>query len=426
MLVVLVFAVVMAGAYYWLVHRPLYEQLRGLDETEVRLLFRKLRNQLRLDFEGAQSELTSIAKRDVIRGFDPVQLDKALAQEEQTTTFYKKFTIMDMNGRVVSRPSIPSSNGLDRSDRGYFRGPLGNNGLYIDDVRPFGHGLSVSLSVPVVGLDGKTCGVLAGQVELTGKSPRLCKTTTGWPSRSKHEVILISRKGFKVGHSTGPLDATTLAEVDMHEHPLFPLAGRKSKGSVYSVGGVEYYGIACKLPPFDWVLRGKQSTEEREQSLRVAIDLLHECITSASRLTNRLAQPAIQQLGLAKALEALVASYDAQHDVEFVVETGPVDQSIDAETADIGIEAWQNCCTTSSSMPTSTGPSCGWTPRTGVSTSKSRTTALGSGPNRCPRVRVRLAVSVCSVSVSGSVRSVDRSASRAIPIGAASSPLSSL
>jgi hypothetical protein len=247
MLVVLVFAVVMAGAYYWLVHRPLHEQLRGLDETEVRLLFRKLRNQLRLDFEGAQSELTSIAKRDVIRGFDPVQLDKALAQEEQTTTFYKKFTIMDMNGRVVSRPSIPSSNGLDRSDRGYFRGPLGNNGLYIDDVRPFGHGLSVSLSVPVVGLDGKTCGVLAGQVELTGKSPRLCKTTTGWPSRSKHEVILISRKGFKVGHSTGPLDATTLAEVDMLEHPLFPLAGRNSKGSVYSVGGVEYYGIACKV-----------------------------------------------------------------------------------------------------------------------------------------------------------------------------------
>lgn len=271
MLVVLVFVVVMAGAYYRLVHRPLYEQLRGLDETEVRLLFRNLRNQLRLDFEGAQSELTSIAKRDVIRGFDPVQLDKALAQEEQTTTFYKKFTIMDMNGRVVSRPSIPSSNGLDRSDRGYFRGPLGNNGLYIDDVRPFGHGLSVSLSVPVVGLDGKTCGVLAGQVELTGKSPRLCKTTTGWPSRSKHEVILISRKIFKVGHSTGPLDATT-----------------------------------------------------------------------------------------------------------------------------------------------------------GVSTSKSRTTALGSGPNRCPRVRVRSAVSVCSVSVSGSVRSVDRSASRAIPIGAASSPLSSL
>ena len=132
MLVVLVFAVVMAGAYYWLVHRPLYEQLRGLDETEVRLLFRNQRNQLRLDFEGAQSELTSIAKRDVIRGFDPVQLDKALAQEEQTTTFYKRFTIMDMNSRVVSRPSIPSSNGLDRSDRGYFRGPLGNNSLYIE------------------------------------------------------------------------------------------------------------------------------------------------------------------------------------------------------------------------------------------------------------------------------------------------------
>ena len=146
MLVVLVFAVVMAGAYYWLVHRPLYEQLRGLDETEVRLLFRNLRNQL---------------------------IERSLADSE-----------------------------LKRQ---------------------------------------------------RGELQALANEMSRVEQRTRHEI-----------------------------------AGE-----------------------------------------------LHECITSASRLTNRLAQPVIQQLGLAKALEALVASHDAQHDVEFVVETGPMDQPIDADSADI-------------------------------------------------------------------------------------------
>jgi len=255
----------------------------------------------------------------------------------------------------------------------------------------------------------------------------------------------LSQKGFKVAHSTGALEATVLSEVDMRDHPLFRLVDDEPTAKVYSVGGVEYYGIVGKVEPFDWVLilqveqgpvianvesaldgmafvlglvfvallggvvlyasrtirpigrltsslvgfgesgsaqpletisvagevgdaidafnqmvversladselrrqsgelqalakemsrveqrtrheiagelhdhisqdlaatkirlellRGNQSSDKHEQSLTVAIDLLHECITSASRMTNRLSQPAIQQLGLSKALE---------------------------------------------------------------------------------------------------------------------------
>jgi signal transduction histidine kinase len=476
-LAVVVFAVVMAGAYYMLVHRPLHDRLRVDDETEVRLLFENVRNQLRLDFESAMAELSAVAGLARVRGFRKQDLDLVLEHQELTTTFFKKFTVLDMAGRVVSRPSFPSSIHVDRSTRGYFKGPLAHDRLFVDEVRPFGDGLSVSIGIPIVGLDGRNRGVLAGHVELTGRAPRLCKTTTGWPDGSRHQAILLSPKGIKVAQSTGLLEARTVAEVDTRDHPLYPLADYESVARVYSVDGVEYYGIVSKVLPFDWILilqeergpmiasvesaiggmalvlgivflallagvviyasgtirpiarltsslirfgkvgsaqpldsesvvgevgdaieafnhmvversladselrrqsselqalahemsrveqrtrhdvaselhdhisqhmaatkirlellRGRQTSPKREESLRVAIELLGECLTSAARMTTRLTQPAIQQLGLVKALEALIAAYDAQHDVRFVFESDLSDLVVAAEFADV-------------------------------------------------------------------------------------------
>jgi signal transduction histidine kinase len=82
------------------------------------------------------------------------------------------------------------------------------------------------------------------------------------------------------------------------------------------------------------MLRSKQSSAGREDSLRVAIDLLRECIHSTSDLTRKLAQPALAQLGLVQALGALVAEYQADHPVTFVFEgCEPIDD-LDGAVAD--------------------------------------------------------------------------------------------
>lgn len=66
------------------------------------------------------------------------------------------------------------------------------------------------------------------------------------------------------------------------------------------------------------LLVDKQSSGGREKSLSVTIDLLKDCITGASAMTKKLAEPSLRQLGLVKAVQDLVEFYHDNHDVEFL------------------------------------------------------------------------------------------------------------
>lgn len=61
------------------------------------------------------------------------------------------------------------------------------------------------------------------------------------------------------------------------------------------------------------LLNGNQSSEARQASLDVAIELLRESLRRTSELNQALAQPALQQLGLTEALGALATELEARH-----------------------------------------------------------------------------------------------------------------
>lgn len=82
------------------------------------------------------------------------------------------------------------------------------------------------------------------------------------------------------------------------------------------------------------MLRGHQSSPGREANLQVSIDLLMQCLRQTSRLTDRLAQPALKQLGLVNALDSLVAEFDGQHSVDFHFSDDAQEKPVDDSVAD--------------------------------------------------------------------------------------------
>ena len=104
----LVFATLMVGVYWGFVHRPLLKRLAEVEEAQVRLLFRGLRSEIRSSQSSAQRELQALASLFGVRTLEKERLDAALVQAESTTTFFKKFSVLDQAGVVVSRPSQPA------------------------------------------------------------------------------------------------------------------------------------------------------------------------------------------------------------------------------------------------------------------------------------------------------------------------------
>ena len=448
----------MSSAYYFLVHQPVRDQIRQVEETAGRLILRSLRYHVRRDAETAKLELRKLAALIVEFGFAQPGLDTAIRQHEATRTFYRKFTVLDLKGRILARPSEPDSVGEDRSDRPYFSETLRKRKFHVTAVRASGRGLSQTMAVPII-TDGVVRGVLAGHVALNGPNPRLCQSLFGVELQSDYKALLLSREGFKIAHSRFPLNARRLSEVDYRDHPMFVEPGERTKSRPYTYRGVRYVGFSSTLSEPGWelileapegpilarvgsianrlgvlfgvafllvlalvtfygsrivrpitrltsalvefgkagksealaetnpagevgeaiaafnqmivertiaeseslrhrdelralanelarleqrtrnaiaselhdhisqnlaatkirleMLRNEQTSDGREDSLQIAIDLLRECIQATSHLTERLAQPALKQLGLVKALDALITQYASRHEVDF-------------------------------------------------------------------------------------------------------------
>lgn len=272
LIAVSVFAVATIGVYIAFVHQPIVKRLGEIKEAEIRTLHRILTDQAERSLDQLKAEVSRLAKSPEVRPMQRVNLDRVLVQAESTTTMFEKFSVLDVNGTVVSRPSMPSTVGSDRSDRLYFKETIQKAGVHLDDVRRTTTGLSLSVAAPIRSVKGEVHGVVVGHMELARRSPWLCRTDERFAASVLHEAFLVSPTGRKAAHSMGEMEAGTAAEIEFESHPILKVDAERASSLVFTWRGRDWFGLVTQLDDSGWRLITQVDRDIVETAAFAAID----------------------------------------------------------------------------------------------------------------------------------------------------------